>query len=252
MTGGWLSLPEGSDAAAGRLFCFAHAGGGGAFFQPWRQAMLPDIAVCPVVLPGREGRIRQRPYRRVEDILDPLCEALQPHACHPYALFGHSMGAVLAYEVARRLGAAGQRPLCLFASGRRAPQLPARHPPLHRLPDEQFLAAVNVLGGTPPDVIGDSELIRIFLPSLRADFELNETYPGPAGGRLHCPVSALTGDRDPEVNIEEMAAWQDTTDGGFMLRVFSGDHFYLKGARGEVLAAIRGEIRRLLPAALPS
>jgi surfactin synthase thioesterase subunit len=246
--GSWLGPSTGDSGAPVKLFCFAHAGGGGGFFQPWRSVLVPDVEVCPVILPGREARVRETPYARIEDVLDPLCEALLPYTDGPYALFGHSMGAVLAYEVARRLSAStGGAPACLFVSGRRAPHLPARREPLHKLPEEDFVEAMTRLNGTPEEVLRQGDLIKLFLPSLRADFELNEVYEQLPGAVLACPVSALTGDADPEVDLDEMAAWRETTEGGFTLRVFRGDHFYLKGAPDEVLAAIRVDIRRLCP-----
>jgi surfactin synthase thioesterase subunit len=158
------------------------------------------------------------------------------------------MGAVLAYEVARRLDPA---PRCLFVSGRRAPRLPARHPPLHPLPENEFLDAVARMNGTPADVLRQPGLLKLFLPSMRADFQLNETYRPLPGPELRCPVSALTGDADPEVTVEEMAAWRGATEGGFVLRVFRGDHFYLKHAPDEVLAAVRADLRRLVAARVP-
>ncbi|SNY24407.1 thioesterase II family protein [Paractinoplanes atraurantiacus] len=241
----WLSVPPSAADAPVRLLCFAHAGGGAGFFQPWRPVLAPEVAVCPVVLPGRETRVREEPYRRVEDLLGPLVDGLGGHLDRPYAILGHSMGAVLAYEVARRLTGAGAAPLCLFVSGRRAPRTPTRRPALHRLPEDEFLRAVGLLNGTPPEVLAQGDVIKLFLPSLRADFELNEVYAPLPGPPLDCPVSALTGDADPEVNLDEIAAWRETTRGAFTLRVFRGDHFYLKGAPPEVLAAIRADLRRL-------
>ena len=242
----WLGGAADSGDAPTRLFCFTHAGGGAAFFHPWRQALLPEIDVCPIILPGREARLRERPYTRIEHVLDPLLDALAPYLDRPFALFGHSMGSVVAYETARRLeAAAGPQPLCLFASGRRAPTLPARREPLHRLQGDAFLAAVSTLNGVPEQVLRQPEVFTLFLPALRADFELNEVYTPLPGPRLHCPVSALTGDADPEVDLDEMAAWRAVTAGGFTLRVFRGDHFYLKGAPADLLAALRADLRRL-------
>jgi len=251
MAGQWVAgaAEAEADQAPVRLFCFAHAGGGAGFFQPWRAALRSEVDVRPVLLPGRESRVRETPYTRAEDLLGPLTEALLPLTDKPYALFGHSMGSVLAYETARRLTAVADRaPLCVFASGRRAPQLPRRHPPLHSLPEDDFLHGVSRLNGTPPEVLRQPELFRLFIPALRADFALNELYtplPGPA---LGCPVSGLVGDADPEVDVDEMAAWRHTTEAGFTLRVFRGDHFYLKGRPAELLAAIAADLRRLLPA----
>jgi surfactin synthase thioesterase subunit len=246
----WLGAAATTGRAPLRLLCFAHAGGGAAFFHGWRQALLPDIDVCPVILPGREARLRERPHTRTTDLVPILTAALEPFLDRPYALFGHSMGAMLAYETARVLDSGPLRPpLCLIASGRRAPQLPARRAPLYALPEPAFLHAVTQLGGMPEEVLDQPDVFRLFLPALRADFELNETYEHTPGPPLRCPVSALVGDTDPEVGVEEMAAWRPTTSGAFTLRVFRGGHFYHRGRPAEVLAAIRSDVTRAAAAA---
>ncbi|WP_406207918.1 alpha/beta fold hydrolase [Kitasatospora sp. NBC_01560] len=243
----WLAGEAGvrADAAAVRLFCFAHAGGGGVAFRPWRQALAPDVDVRPVVLPGRESRVRELPYRRVEQLLDPLCEALEPYLDRPYAFFGHSLGSILAYEAARRFSAAGRAPELLVVSGRRAPRLPSGRRQFSTLPDAAFLDALGELGGTPPEVLGEAQLLRMLLPTLRADFELNESYRTLPGGRLRCPVAAYMGVDDPEVDAGELLAWQGETTGEFTLRVFAGGHFYLKDAGAGVLGALRQDLARV-------
>ena len=228
-----------------RLFCFAHAGGGSAFFRPWRLAFGPRVEVRPVVLPGREGRVRELPYRRMEQLLDPLCAALAPHLDRPYAFFGHSLGAILAYEVARRCSAGpGPGPVAVVVSGRRAPRLPNHRPLLSCLPDAEFLAAVGGLGGTPPEVLGEAQLIRMILPALRCDFELNEAYQPLPGPRLRCPVAAYLGLDDPEATPAEMLGWRAETSGEFTLRLFTGGHFYLKGGRADVRTALAADLDR--------
>ena len=253
MTGGrWIvePVPALADPAV-RLFCFAHAGGGPAFFRRWRAALAPEIDVRPVLLPGRESRIREAPARRIEQVLDPLCAALLPHLDRPYVLFGHSMGAVLAYEVGRRLARSrashegfAEGPAAVLVSGRRAPRLPTSRRLFSTLPDAEFLREIGGLGGTPPEVLKESALLRALLPPLRADFELNEWYQPLPGPRLHCPVAAYMGAADPEVNHRELLGWHEETGGEFTMRVFDGDHFYLKDGRADVLAAVRQDVQR--------
>ncbi|MER7234261.1 alpha/beta fold hydrolase [Streptomyces olivaceus] len=240
MSGSWISTAPSGTGARLRLFCFAHAGGGSAFFRPWRAAMAPDIEVCPVVLPGREARIRETPHTRMAPLIDELVTELRPHLVHPYAFFGHSLGSVVAYETARalrRLGDPG--PEALAVSGRPAPHAPSRRPPVSHLGDEEFMAEMVRLGGTPAEVVGQPEMVRFFLLVLRADFELNETYrPQPGGPGLTCPVHAFSGDHDPLATPQEVAGWRDVTSGHFRMRVFPGGHFYLKDSV-EFAAAVR-------------
>lgn len=249
MPGDWVRRsPAGVDARV-RLFCFAHAGGGSAFFRPWRAVLEPEIEICPVVLPGRESRVREPPFTSTNALVGPLTGGLLPHLDRPFAFFGHSVGAVVAYEATRALArAAKPLPSVLVVSGRRAPHLPARRPPLHGLPDDRFLAAVGALNGTPSEVLEHRRLLEVFLPVLRSDFEINETYVPSPGGRLACPISSYMGRVDPEVTPDEMRAWEQVTEDRFELRVFEGDHFYLKGTPFELMAAIRARLASPLPA----
>jgi surfactin synthase thioesterase subunit len=226
-----------------RLFCFAHAGGGPSFYRPWGAFLRPEIAVRRVLLPGRELRLEEPPFRHIADLVDSLCAALEPQLDRPYALFGHSMGAVIAYEVARRVSGAGTAgPRCLIVSGRKAPGLPANRPPLSALSDDEFVSAVARLGGIPPEVLNEPSLISMLLPALRADYELAETYEPLPGGRLDCPVVAYLGTSDPEVEYTQMLDWREVTTGDFTMRVFRGGHFYLKGARPDVVHAVREDL----------
>ena len=241
--GSWIAGGPGRRADAPvRLLCFAHAGGGGGFFRPWAAA-LPGVDVCPVVLPGRESRLREHPYTRVSDLLPALVDGVVPHLDRPYALFGHSLGAVLAYELARRLShGPAAPPVCLVVSGRRPPHAARQEPELRHLDDDAFVTEVARLGGIPDEVLRQPDLLRLFVPAMRADFTLNETYLPLPGPPLEIQVAALTGDRDPRVTPEEIDGWREVTRGPFTRRVFEGDHFYLKGARADVMAALRAEL----------
>jgi medium-chain acyl-[acyl-carrier-protein] hydrolase len=231
--------------ASRQLFCFAHAGGGPAFFRPWQAALAPDIAVRRVLLPGREWRLDEPPFRHIAELIEPLCAALEPYLDRPYALFGHSMGAVVAYEVARRFsGPSGAPPACLIVSGRRAPRLATGRRRLSSLPDDEFLAEVGRLNGIPAEVLSEPELLEMVLPPLRADFELAETYQPLPGDGLSCPVVAYLSTADPEIEYGGVLEWRETTTGKFTMRVFSGDHFYLKGGRPDVLNAVHEDLLR--------
>ena len=233
------------DSGTGRqLFCFPHAGGGPSFFRPWCAVLAPEIAVRRVVLPGRESRLGEPSFRHITELVGPLCAALEPFLDQPYALFGHSMGAVVAYEVARRLsGPSRAGPTCLIVSGRRAPGLASNRPRVSGLPDEEFLAEVGRLNGIPAEVLNEPELLDMLLPTLRADYELAETYQPLPGDRLDCPVVAYMSPADPEVDYAGVLGWREVTTGEFAVRVFRGDHFYLKGGRPDVLNAVRDDLR---------
>jgi medium-chain acyl-[acyl-carrier-protein] hydrolase len=236
---------HGEDSSASwHLFCFSHAGGGPSFFRPWGARLGPEIAVRRVLLPGRESRLGEPPFRHIADLVDPLCTALEQHLDRPCAFFGHSMGAAVAYEVARRFSATGtRRPGCLIVSARRAPGGvdPGRR--LSTLPDDEFASEVARLNGIPPEVLSEPELLSMLLPTLRADYELSETYQPLPGDDLDCPVAAYVSTADPVAQYADMLAWHKVTTGEFSVRVFRGDHFYLKGGRLDVLTAVREDLR---------
>ncbi|GAA0799441.1 thioesterase II family protein [Spirilliplanes yamanashiensis] len=225
-----------------RLFCFPFAGGGSRLYQPWRAALAEHADVRPVVLPGRETRIGERPHQRIEPLVEDLVAGLRPQLGDRYALFGHSLGALVAYEVARRLAELGEPPPQVLAvSGRRAPHL-ALHPPvLHTMTDADFAAAVMRLGGTPDKLLRNPRLLAHFLPVLRADYEVNETYRARRQPPLDCPVVGYAGDADPLATGTQVGAWRDTTTGPFRQRVFPGGHFFLRDAPA-VLHALTADL----------
>lgn len=235
----WFERRDGGEDADVRLFCFPHAGGGAALFRPWHAWLAPKVQVFPVVLPGRERRWRETPYTRMGDLVEPLFDVLVAELDRAYAFFGHSMGAAVAYAMTQRLALTPfEPPRVLVVSGRQPPHLPARRPPIHHLPENEMLESVSALDGTPQEVARDRELLRAFLPGMRADLELNETYrPGPQA-RLSVAVTALVGDRDPLVEPADMSAWRELTTGRFELRVFDGNHFYLRNGRPDVLRVV--------------
>ncbi|MCX4247323.1 thioesterase II family protein [Paraliomyxa miuraensis] len=239
-----------SEFVLSRLLCCPHAGGGSSLYAQWRGAFGPTLEVCPVLLPGREARIHEPCYRRIEALIGALCAALHGDLDRPYALFGHSLGSVVAFELARRAGAMGRPPALLMVSGRRAPHLRSRKAPTHGLDDAGLLRAVEQLNGTPAELLADPELMRVFLPCLRADFELNATYVPLTDQLLDCPVVAFMGEQDPEVEEAELVAWREVTTGPFSHHVLPGDHFYLMPPPASLLALVREELSARLPGVL--
>ncbi len=241
----WVVRTEPNPAARLRLICFAHAGGGSSAFADWPRALPDDVEVCAVRLPGRESRIFQPAYTDVEDLLPDLTAALADHCRPPYALFGHSMGALIAFSFARRLRELGApAPDHLVVSGRRAPQLAHNRPLIHHLPQDQFLDRIRELGGTPESLLADARVMRLVLPGLRADFQLNDCYTHRPQEPLPVPITAFGGRADPHVDPEGLAAWARQSTGAFTMRMFDGGHFFLHSAQQEVLHELSRLLRR--------
>jgi len=244
----WLERMPAHGRPRLRLFCFPYAGGSARSFRGWAQELGPDLEVCAIQLPGRERRLSEPALRRAHEAADILVQVLRPHLDLPFVLFGHSMGALLAYEVARGLMASGhEQPGGLIVSGRRAPHLPSRRRRnLHDLPRAELIAEIKALNGTPAEVFDHQDLIDLMLPTLRSDFELVETYAQRPGPILSCPVIAMTGNKDAEVPLEDLAGWQSVTAGRFKTMLFEGHHFYLNDTRAAFLDAVRRELETLV------
>jgi pyochelin biosynthetic protein PchC len=221
-----------------RLVCFPHAGGTAAFYRPWHEYLPPDVELFSVQYPGRLDRIGEPCIDDMDLMAASVAGAVSPLMDRPMALFGHSLGAVIAYEVARRLAARRPEMLAgLFVSGRPAPDR-QRLGAKHLAADDILWGELGRLGGTRPEVLTDSELRRAFLPALRSDYRLAEQYRPRPGTPLNCPVTVLLGDRDSEVDLAEAKPWASVTRGSFTLLAFPGEHFYLAGREPEVIREI--------------
>jgi surfactin synthase thioesterase subunit len=243
---GWLAQRDiDPDTTRVRLFCLPHAGSGAAAFYRWKRT-LATLDICPVLLPGREMRLAEPSLEDAAELVDELLEALAPYLDVPFAIFGHSMGALLAYEWALRLEDAGlRRPLCLFVSGRDAAHLPFGHRELHRLDDAQFVAELKRRYGGSSELLEDAELRKVFLPILRADIRLVEGYRHGAEELLECPVMAFAGQDDTSVSDAGLKGWGDLTRGEFAARRFEGDHSYHVGVgQGMLLQAVEERLAR--------
>lgn len=229
--------------AAARLVCFPHAGGSASFYRPVSAALSPAVDVLSVQYPGRQDRRCEPGIDSVAELADRVFQALLPSADRPLTFFGHSMGAVVAFEVARRFDSAGRTPLRLFASGRRAP---SRHRDSdgRTRSDEEILAELRELSGTDARVFGDEEILRMVLPAIRSDYRAVDTYRCPPGASVRCPVSVLVGDGDPETTLDEARAWAGHTTGGFEMRVLPGGHFYLNDRADDVLRLLADHFRQ--------
>jgi surfactin synthase thioesterase subunit len=229
--------PAAPDATA--LVCLPHAGGSASFFFPLSRALAPSVAVLAVQYPGRGDRYREPNLSSVPELADHIFAAVTAVTAGPVAFFGHSMGAVLGYEVALRMQRAGRPdPILLFASGRRAPSH-YRDENVHRGDDARVVAELRRLSGTHADMFADAELMRLILPAVRSDYQAIETYRHDPRARLSCPITVLTGTADPMTTLAEAHGWRQHSTGPVDVQVFPGDHFFLVDQAAAVTDAIR-------------
>ena len=221
-----------------RLVCFPHAGGSASYYFPVSRALTPHVEVLAVQYPGRQERCRDRAAECIHEMADQIAEAIRPWLDRPTALFGHSMGATLAFEVVHRLERdAGFDALHLFVSGRRAPSR-VRSENLHELRDDAIVAELRRHNATDDRLLADRDVLRMILPVLRADYRAIETYRERPGTRVGCPMTVLVGDADPLVTPDEAEAWRTHSTGPTTVRYFPGGHFYLNERADEVLATV--------------
>ena len=240
----WIVRPRPGSSARMRLFCFPYAGLGVSVYRPWPALFPQSVELVLMQPPGREGRWGEKPFLDISAAADSATTAMLPYLDVPFAFFGHSLGALVAFEVSRRLRQRGQaQPSHFFASAHRAPQLPNPHPELRGLPDREFIDQIcNQYGGIPKAVLDAPELVELMLPCLRADFTVFETYRYSDDSPLGCSVTAFGGTNDRRVNEAEVAAWRQQTAGEFRYQIFDGGHFFLQDKRDDVLASIKRDL----------
>ncbi len=236
----WLRRFHPAPQSRSRLVCFPYAGGSASFYWPMSASLSPAVEVLAVQYPGRQDRRADMPIDNIPELADRIFEVLPLHVDRPLAFFGHSMGAVVAFEVARRLEQKANTPLVmLFASSWRAPSKPYSDA-VHLRDDEGLVRELESLSGTDATLLADEELLRMILPAVRSDYKAIETYaflPGPA---LHCPISVFIGDADPKTTVDEARAWGQHGQGGVEMHIFSGGHFYLIAHKATVMKKIAG------------
>lgn len=241
----WVYRPEPSDSRRIRLFCFPCAGSGAAVYRLWPEEMPDEVEVCRIQLPGRESRLRERPFERLDRLVETLFDVARPYFDLPFAFFGHSMGAQIAFELARKCRRQlSAEPVHLFVAGSRAPGL-SNEPHIHRLPEDEFIQAMRSrYGGVPDAVTQNRELLDLVLPLLRADLAVLESHEYVPEQPLDCPISVFGGLDDAWVSCDHLTAWAQHTRGAHTLKMYSGDHFFVGSQRASLISMVSDALDR--------
>lgn len=241
----WLARSVEKRAANIRLFCFPYAGGGITTFRSWQSLLPESIDVALVQLPGRAERLSEPPLEGLSEIVETMAREIVHYFDKPFAFFGHSMGGLISFELARWLRRNHKTmPVHLFVSGLRAPQVPELAEPTWNLPEQEFIERVRQLNGTPPDVLNHPELMQLMIPLLRADFAVCETYQYHDEPPLECPVTVFGGVDDVEVRFEDLEPWREQTTSACRVHMLPGDHFFVQTAQAEIAQVIVRELGR--------
>ena len=238
----WVVLPK-TTSGRPRLFCFPYSGASASIFFPWVSLLASTCDVCAVQYPGRGIRLAEPPLTDLRTLVSSAAIGLQPYLNRPFAFFGHSLGALLAFELARTLRREyGLQPLHLFVSGHHAPHLSYVSPLMYDLPETDFIERLKQMNGMSSEFWESAELVRMMMPILRADFTACETYSHHSEDPLDCPITALGGLADPDVPRGSLEAWREHTRAAFFVRMFPGDHFYLNDQRFSLLQTLARDI----------
>ena len=246
----WINRADpGSADRPVRLFCLPYAGGGASLYRSW-PADLPAVDVAAVQLPGREDRADEPASSCMAEVVGGVADAVVPLLDRPYAVFGHSMGARIAFELARELRRRDlPAPAVLFVSAGKAPHIPrVPTPPLSTMPDRLFLRVIQNLDGMPPEIATDADFRQAVLPTLRADMGLVDSYEYVDEPALGMPIRAFGGTQDTDVREDDLTAWQVHTTAAFRLRMLRGGHFVVRTCRRELTRAVADELSALVGA----
>lgn len=225
----WVRILKTTNYPRLHLIGFPYAGGGASAFHPWARFLPPHVALCAVQYPGRETRINETPYTQMQDMLPDLVEALTPFLTVPTVFFGHSLGAMIAYETVKQLERqAASLPQHLFISAARAPHVPMRHDPYHILPGTEFWQRIGEMGGTPTAVLHHPEFKALLEPTLKADFAVAETYQRPDRVPVRIPLTVFIGLLDTYVDVDDVLAWKPYTTAQFNAHRIQAGHFFLQ------------------------
>ena len=246
---GWFTFPRPNPKAKLRLFCFPYAGAGTNIYHRWSSLLPQDVEVCLVHLPGREHRLRERPFQQMSSLVTALERPLLPYLDKPLAFFGHSMGALVSFEMARQLRRRYDVvPARLFLSGCRAPEYVSLYPAIHKLPDAEFVDHLRRLNGLTGPMAQTTQLVNLMMPTIRADFKVWDTYSYATEDPLDCDIAAYGGFDDYEVGCEYLEAWRHHTTGRFSLHMFRGGHFFVHSSESLVIETLSDELTKMTAA----
>jgi len=242
----WILFPRPNPAAPVRLFCFHYAGGSAQVFRDWIGRLPTSVEVGTIQLPGRGGRLDEPHIRRMAPLSRIVAQELLPYLDKPFIFFGHSLGALLCFETARCLRRENRpQPAHLFVSATEAPHRRSREESLSGMPKSSLVKKLHEFGGAPVEVLQNDELLDLMLPTVRADFEICETYEYLPESPLECPMTIYGGLEDHKVEAERLAAWREMTVGASQIRMFPGGHFYLISSQAIFLQTLAGDLLRL-------
>ncbi len=243
----WFPTVEPNSSALMRLFCFPYAGGSITVFRNWAKYLPSSIEICPIQLPGRGARFLEPSFQQITPLLSVICKKIEPFLDKPFAFFGHSLGGLIAYELAHRVRSKySKQPIHLMVSACPAPGEINKHRSLCKLSDKDLITELRQLKGTPMDLLENEELMALTLPTLRADFSLYESYNYTFHESLECPVTVLGGMQDHVISTGKLERWYRETTGEFSFYHFSGDHFFLHSEEAAVLTLIQQKLLSLI------
>lgn len=247
----WFNLGKANPSAKLRLFCFPYAGGSAAVFSDWDVRLGGDIEVVAVQPPGRGNRFVEEPIASLDETIRQLVQAIAPLLDKPFAFFGHSNGALVCFELARALTRMGRSENLrhIVVSGNPAPQVRTFDSMLHSLPDEDLKEKLRELRGTPEEILQNAELLEVFMPVLRADFSIAETYDYAPAPPLECDLSIFGGLEDHNISRVDLLAWGELFQGSVEMNMFEGGHFFINEDKATVLSALRSRLENAMAGA---
>lgn len=237
--GKYIKVIKKSPLAPKRMFCFPYAGGSASIYKEWADKLYPNVELCAIQMPGREERICEEILIHIEQVVEEIYKELQEYSDKPFGFFGHSLGALISYEIAKKLfQTSKQEPYVIFVSGCGAPHVPPKEI-IHNLPEEEFEKKIFSLGGTPQLILENKEILSLFLPILRSDFTMVESYECKQRLKLHTNIIAFSGKEDKEVELNELLAWNEYTNKNFSYQMFPGGHFFIKDSFDDVINEVK-------------